>query len=109
MAKYVLIVQGRNIFLDGVSEQVATGFVTLRSVKAKNEEDAIRIGQIGILKDWKLLFNRENKAGTPSLNIRSVKRIRNPFRKFILPSDFLFYSNEEEKITAFDTVDAVVR
>lgn len=109
MAKYALVIVGSNIHLDGVSEDVATGFVTLKTVKAPSEEDAIRFGQINVLQEWKSLFNRDNKAGTPKLTIRSIKHIRNPFRRYILSSDFIFYGNEDERLSALHTADKVIR
>lgn len=109
MAKYVLIITGSNILLDSVAEEVATGFVTLKTVKAASEEDAMRFGQINVLQEWKSLFNRDNKAGTPKLTVRSVKRVRNPFRRYNLPSDFVFFGNEDEQLTALNAADKVVR
>ena len=109
MAKYVLVIEGSNIYLDGVAEEVATGFFTLRTVKALSEEEAVRFSQISVLKDWKSLFNRDNKAGTPKLSIGSIKRSRNPFRRYSLPSDFLFFSNDEERLTALSSVNDAIK
>lgn len=97
MAKYGVVILGEGIHLDGAGEDVATGFVSLRSIKATDEQDAIRRVTISLLQDWKILFNRDNKAGTPMLKAERVKRVRNPFKKIMLSDDFMFYSSSHEK------------
>lgn len=108
MAKYGVVILGEGIHLDGAGEDVATGFVALRSIKATDEQDAIRRVSIGLLQDWKILFNRDNKAGTPLLKAERVKRVRNPFKKIILSDDFMFYSGSQDKEELLENAFKVV-
>ena len=103
MAKYAILMHGHGIHLEGVFEDLATGFVAVRAVKAREEQAAIQRATIELLQDWKSLFNRDNRSGTPTIELIKTKRVYNPFRTFQLPDDFVFYSNEDEKAQALQS------
>ena len=97
MNRYYLTIIADKIHLErGVSLPLA-GFVAQRVVRAKDEAGAIQYAKIQLLKDWKISFNRDNKAGTPQLEIFQCSQINNPFKRLKLENDYLFYSTEDEK------------
>jgi len=108
MAKYGVIILGEGIHLSGAGDEVATGFIAVRSIKAVDEQDAIRRVSISILQDWKALFNRDNTAGTPALKVERTKKTRNPFKTFKVSDDFMFYFEPQGKSALLEQAQKVV-
>lgn len=96
MPKFYLVVVAENILIDRGMSDPLVGFVAQRCVSAKTEKDAIHLIKINVLKDWKINFNRDNKAGTPKLRMAQVSRVKNPFKRFKFADDFLLFRSDEE-------------
>ena len=97
MNRYYLTIIADKIHLErGVSLPLA-GFVAQRVVRAKDEAGAIQYAKNQLLKDWKISFNRENKAGTPQLEIFQCSQITNPLKSLKLENKYLLYRTEDEK------------
>jgi len=91
MPRFYFVFSASDVLIDGHGSDPAIGFVTLREGQGRNIEDAGRLAKIELLKHWKLTFNQNNKAGTPSLKIVHEGRIRNPLKKVRTQDDFVFF------------------
>lgn len=109
MKKYYLVIVANNIHLERGIDLPITGFVAPRCVRGKNETDATHFAKIQLLKDWKITFNRNNKAGTPQLSVAQSKQIKNPFKRLQLSDDYLFFGTEDEKTHATDKAIAAFK
>ena len=97
MPRYLCLMDAPGIHLERGDQIPHCGFVAARIVKSKDASIAKQLATIELLKQWKLLFNRENRSGTPQVNVISCKKMRNPFKKLRYDQEFLFYSNSEEQ------------
>lgn len=99
MSRYHLIIVGQNVLLDRGAGEPVLGFVAARIIRCKTEAEAINLAKINLLKEWKINFNRNNKAGTPSLSIEQITPIKNPFKKLKFANELWFFTDEDEKNT----------
>lgn len=97
MPRYYFVFSASEVLIDGHGSDPAIGFVALRERRGQNIEDAGRLAKIELLKHWKLTFNQDNKAGTPSLKIVHKGRIRNPIKKVRASDDFVFFRDVSQR------------
>ncbi|MBT8148387.1 MAG: hypothetical protein HKO71_00955 [Pseudomonadales bacterium] len=103
MNRYYLVVVGDNICLERGADIPIAGFVAPRCIRACDEQHAVQTVKIELLKAWKHNFNRDNKAGTPRLDVAQIERIKNPLKRLQHGSEFFFYGIEEERATLLAT------
>ena len=97
LRRYAILMLGEKILLHGSYELPMTGFVLLQVVRAGSEEEAVKLCRVAALQQWKRLFNRDNRSGTPLLKQLKVVRVRNPFKRFAGKGDFCFYADDEQR------------
>lgn len=97
MASFLFLCEGSNVILDRQGADPYVGFIAEKPLKAKNVELAEKFARIELLKNWKLLFNQHNDAGTPVLTVLAARQSRNPFRTVKWREDFSFYRDNEQR------------
>ena len=108
MKKFYFVLVGENIVLERGAIPIA-GFVVPRLVLGKTEEQALQRLKIELLKQWKSHFNQSNRAGTPKLSLQMSSRIRMPFKRLKLDSEFHFFSDDEEKAKLIDQSEKALK
>jgi len=103
MNRYYVVFVGDNICLERGGDIPIAGFVAPRCIRAGDQQQAVQTAKIELLKAWKNNFNRDNKAGTPRLDVAQIEQIKNPFKRLQHSSEFLFYGVEEERATLLAT------
>ena len=104
MARYIFVLDGDRIHIERGDQIPFCGFVAARIVRAKSEQEAQQRITIELLKEWKQLFNQNNRAGTPRLSVHHGQRILNPFKRLKLANEFLFYCSDDEKTSQLNRV-----
>lgn len=97
MQRFYIVMVGDNISLEQGGDIPIAGFIAPRCVRARDSEEAQRVARIELLKDWKLTFNRDNKAGTPRLQIAAIEPIKNPFKRLSRAQHFEFFGLDDER------------
>ena len=109
MARFLITFIGDGIYVDRGAQAPYSGFVAMRCIRLSDEEQAVQRGKIELLKDWRAQFNRENKAGTPQLEVHSVRRLRNPLKRLKLERDYQFYGSIDERDDAVAAAERAVK
>ncbi|NNL10342.1 MAG: hypothetical protein HKO84_01080 [Pseudomonadales bacterium] len=97
MQRFYVVLVGDNILLEQGGDYPIAGFVAPRCVRGQDSAQAVQLAKIQLLKDWKLTFNRDNKAGTPRLEVAAVEQIKNPFKRLSNSQHFEFFGIDEER------------
>ncbi len=109
MARFLITFVGDGIYVDRGEQAPYSGFVAMRCVRLRDAEQAVQRGKIELLKDWRMQFNRENKAGTPQVEVHSVERMRNPFKRLKLERDYQFFGSIDEREQAVAAAERAAR
>lgn len=96
MPRFYFVFSAQGVLIDRHGADPVIGFVAMREGRGCNIDDAERFARIELLKQWKTVFNQDNKAGTPSITLVHSSRIRNPFKKVRARDDFCFFSDGEK-------------
>ncbi|MGB5325738.1 MAG: hypothetical protein WBN40_09995 [Pseudomonadales bacterium] len=97
MQRFYIVLVGDNICLEQGGDFPIAGFVAPRCARGVDPGQAVQLAKIELLKDWKLTFNRDNKAGTPRLAVAATERIKNPFKRLSREHHFEFFGIEAER------------
>ena len=100
MSRYYFVFSASGVLIDGHGSDPAIGFIAMREGRGRSQEEAERLAKIELLKQWKLAFNQNNKAGTPMLEIVHASRIRNPLKRVRVRDDFQFFSDNLQREAA---------
>ena len=109
MARFLVTFIGEGIYVDRGALAPYSGFVAMRCIRLGDAQEAVQRGKIELLKDWRAQFNRENKAGTPQLEVHSVQRLRNPLKRLKLERDYQFFGSVDEREAAVAAAERASR